>query len=239
MEINVKQIVNASGLSRKAAAVALFPDHKAPHAAFDRISAGKTELTAKQAYVLARLIGVTVDDLYGVSQWIERKINHDHLTSFTRGDYFCVLDTRKYLMDIYTDEGAPVRMGIMIPRFETLETLFNETNKIIEDYEDKNRIRNRRYQYIQRRKRNSDTSVPTSRTKRAPLGRFYHAAISWDGRKELAKHIKEFDGSVQSEEEFYQKHGIHPFPDDSTGGGDPSESEILGEEPQSGDQDEA
>jgi len=62
--INVSKLIDDAGLNRNMLAAVMFPEHKFPTYALDRIEKGLSLLDSQQMLVLADQLGVTLNDLY-------------------------------------------------------------------------------------------------------------------------------------------------------------------------------
>jgi valyl-tRNA synthetase len=103
MRIDLKAIVEQSGIDFNSFALALFPHNKHSHMALRRAMDKNTMLNESQVYLLAKMLDVEIQDLY-TSGW-KLKANGS-LFTFTKDGYTAVLDRAKSKTSIYGFDKA-------------------------------------------------------------------------------------------------------------------------------------
>lgn len=186
MIIDIENVIAVSDHDERAIANLLFPEHGDRMGALRRLYKEPHKLTAEQAFLVAKLLGVRVDDLFSIEKWMPRPNPHKDLLAFTRGDYFMLIDTSTSLCDVYTINGHTVLTELTVPKFVELRELMVELDKKIKKYESNNRNKFDGRGGIEQEP-NSGARRATRIDRRNPLGLFYHSFISWDSRKELRR----------------------------------------------------
>jgi len=97
--LKIAQAVTASGLNRKEVAANLFPAHKHPLMALERVISGEGDLSSTQVSKLALMAGMPVEALFLGGDWRKEGVNNG--VRFTRGEYTAELDTKTWITSIY------------------------------------------------------------------------------------------------------------------------------------------
>jgi hypothetical protein len=88
--INLKAVIEQTGIDHTALAEALFPFNKYPKLALNRVIEGDGHLDAHQISRLSLLTGLGIEELYSTGSW---KIAAKNKTMFfSNGEYFAELD---------------------------------------------------------------------------------------------------------------------------------------------------
>lgn len=90
--LNLKRIVEVSGLKPTDLGVQLFPDHKHPYRAFWRVADGKSNLDSAQIAKLSEILNVPIGLLFEDAEWKMAVPAGSRLIRFTAYDYFAELN---------------------------------------------------------------------------------------------------------------------------------------------------
>lgn len=98
-KIKLQQIIESRKLDSKEIAKELFPSHKYPILALNRILAGEAVLDADQISRLSAVTGLSIDQLYG-SSWKTEQTTPGMIT-FSNDGYKAELDTKTWITKVY------------------------------------------------------------------------------------------------------------------------------------------
>ena len=132
-QINLKEILVASGLDMTDVAKHLFPTNKYPKLALDRIIDGKAFLDSHQLSKLASMTGMTVSDLYG-GQW--KQTSKGDIITFTCYSYRAELNTTTWIVKIF-DNNSLFHESIIVSGSTVLSELIGKLNSIIFNHKSK------------------------------------------------------------------------------------------------------
>ena len=102
-KINLKKIIEESGLDKSEVARQLFPINKHPELALNRIISGHANLDADQICKLAVLVDVPIAELFSGGNWKARAIESVHL--LTSGEYTAKLNKVTGVTQLYHNES--------------------------------------------------------------------------------------------------------------------------------------
>ena len=98
-KIDLKKIIHAKKLDAKEVAAQLFPTHKHPKLALDRVLAGEGVLDANQISRFSFYSGIPIAELYEGAGWRSTSDGSTHV--LTNGDYTAELDTATWTTKVY------------------------------------------------------------------------------------------------------------------------------------------
>lgn len=98
-KIDLKKIIQAKKLDPKEVAQELFPTHKHPKLALDRVLAGGGVLDADQISRFSLFTGLPISELYSGAGWKSTIEGHTHV--LVSGDYTAKLDTKTWTTKIF------------------------------------------------------------------------------------------------------------------------------------------
>lgn len=98
-KINLIKIIEAKKLDVKEIADQLFPNHKYPKMALDRVLSGDGVLDADQISRFSFYTGIPIAELYEGAEWRSSITGHTHVLS--NGDYVAQLDTETWTTKLY------------------------------------------------------------------------------------------------------------------------------------------
>lgn len=78
MRINILRVMHLAGLQQPEVAQQLFPKHRVPNAALDRIIKGRGALDEEQIYKLSVMAGCDVNTLYNPMGWKHKSVDGNH-----------------------------------------------------------------------------------------------------------------------------------------------------------------
>lgn len=130
--IDVKSLIEKSGLDPIQIAKELYPTNKFPTYALQRVIAGEALLNSEQIAKLAQILGVEINDVYDVSKW-KVTANKD-LIFLKHGDYRVELDLGAKTSKIFS--GATLKFETVLHSSAiALSEYIAEINKIISKFE--------------------------------------------------------------------------------------------------------
>jgi len=123
--IDLKKLINDRNLDKKEIASLLFPDHRHPSLALNRIISGESKLDSDQISKLSSFSGVSIADMFsGKNRCLgSQRINE---MTFENGDYKAILDMSNWSTKIFHKDSLfhdQVLHSISIPLREYLEML--------------------------------------------------------------------------------------------------------------------
>ena len=124
----LSQIINDSKLDRAQLAIDLFPSHKHPTAALDRILKGDGELTYSQIVRLAYIAGISPAELFDPAPF-KAKVSGDLIT-LTSGDFRAELNTKSWSSTIFA-KNKMVHEFILHAQAITLKEYIQYLNELI------------------------------------------------------------------------------------------------------------
>lgn len=124
--IYLNEIVETYQLDLNRVSKILFPDNKHPKLAFKRVLIGDASLNAKQMLLLAKYIGVSVDDLYG--GWKHTALE-DNLHEFTTKEYVAKLNLETGVTQVFI-KGTSICETLLHSNTLTFSEYFAKLNSI-------------------------------------------------------------------------------------------------------------
>ena len=97
--VDIQKIIDQHGLDVDHVAEQLFPGHKYPRLAYNRVKHGKGTLDTNQVSKLALLTGRSISSLYSGEEWKAKTKENLHV--FTNGEYRAELDTQTWVTKIF------------------------------------------------------------------------------------------------------------------------------------------
>lgn len=136
--IDLKLIIEATGLDQEMIAEQLFPTNQYPKLALNRVLSGKSLLDASQISKLSSLTGLPINELFSGSSWKTDSRGGKH--KFTNGDFVAELDTETWITKIFLSgslkhesiihaKNVPLSEYISALNFITLNINKNEKNQ--------------------------------------------------------------------------------------------------------------
>lgn len=104
MNVNVKKIIEDSGVDTATVAKALFPENNFPKPALSRVLNGEALLNTVQVEALAKLTHRQVGELFDVDGWVNKGSDGNCL-KLTRNGYTATLDFDRWTSVIVTPDG--------------------------------------------------------------------------------------------------------------------------------------
>jgi len=101
--IDLKAIIEASGLDLDFAASQLFPTNQYATLALNRVMNGKALLKSDQVAILSKMVNIPIGDLYSGKSWTPN--SRDGMHEFTNGDYKATLDTNTWITKVFHKEA--------------------------------------------------------------------------------------------------------------------------------------
>ncbi len=98
-KIDLRKIIQVKKLDLKEVAQELFPAHKHPKLALDRVLAGEGVLDADQISRFSLYSGIPIAELYSGAGWKSTIEEHTHV--LVSGDYTAKLDTKSWTTKIF------------------------------------------------------------------------------------------------------------------------------------------
>lgn len=98
-KIDLKKIIKAKQLDEKEVAAELFPTHKHPKLALDRVLAGEGVLDANQISRFSFYTGIPISELYSGADWKSTIKGHTHI--LVSGHYTAKLDTSTWTTEVF------------------------------------------------------------------------------------------------------------------------------------------
>lgn len=102
-KIDLKKIIHSKKLDEKEVAEQLFPMHKYPKLALDRVLEGEGVLDANQISRFSLYTGIPISELYDGAGWKGSIEGHTHV--LVSGDYTAKLDTKNWSTRIFHKES--------------------------------------------------------------------------------------------------------------------------------------
>jgi hypothetical protein len=102
-KIDLKKIIAAKKLDVKKVALVLFPGHKHPKLALDRVLSGAGVLDANQISVFSLYSGLPIAELYSGADWSSRIEGAKHI--LLSGDYRAELDTSNWTTKLFHNDS--------------------------------------------------------------------------------------------------------------------------------------
>ena len=131
-KIDLNQIFVNKGVDRRDVAAFLYPEHKKPVAALNRIIHGKAELTASEIAKIAEYLNCSVDDLYSVHGYSMK--SEARTLIFKSPEFEVCLDMDTFMAYIYKDKKyvssmlVPARSIPVSEFIEQVEEYIKENN---------------------------------------------------------------------------------------------------------------
>lgn len=98
-KIDLKKIIQVKKLDEKEVAAELFPNHKHPKLALDRVLAGEGVLDANQISRFSFYSGIPIAELYTGTGWRSSIKGHTHI--LVSGEYTAKLDTTTWTTEVF------------------------------------------------------------------------------------------------------------------------------------------
>lgn len=129
--INLSELIKTE--DRKEIAEQLFPDHKYPLLAFQRVASGKSELDAKQIKKLSLILETSIDEIFRIDEW-KKEINSKGEFKMQKGNYVVILNQENNTAKIY-DRDSFILEEIIYSTAITLNEYVKFINSIINKIE--------------------------------------------------------------------------------------------------------
>lgn len=129
--IELGRIIEDLSISKSDLALDLFPTHKHPMMALDRVIQGKSNLDTTQLSKLAALTNLTFDELYNGKNWKTKAKNN--LITFEVDDFKAELDTKTMTSKVY-HKASLFHETILHKTSIGLSEYLNEITNIINTY---------------------------------------------------------------------------------------------------------
>lgn len=97
--IKIKAIIERQGLEMNDVAKQLFPQHKHPRLALNRVMSGESFLDSNQLSKFALLTGLTISELFTGENWKSKTKEGIHV--FTNGSFRAELDPKTWITKIF------------------------------------------------------------------------------------------------------------------------------------------
>ena len=127
--MNLKQILSEIPGSRDVLLKELYPKHKHPERALDRLLAGKTTASAEEVETIARVLGLNASDI--ISGGWKAKL-HGNVHVLTHRDYTAIVNLSSGTVTI-SKNSEPIAEFALVSNFITLRELVNSLNKFVTD----------------------------------------------------------------------------------------------------------
>ncbi len=130
IKINLGKIIKAKKLDEHEVAKQLFPLHKYPKMALDRVNKGEGVLDANQISKFSLYSGIPIAELYSGSEWKSSIDKTTHI--LTSGDFTAKLDTTNWTTKLFHKDSlfhTFVIHSSSITLEEYIEKLKSEINK--------------------------------------------------------------------------------------------------------------
>ncbi len=98
-KIDLEKIIQGKKLDPKEVAQELFPTHKHPKLALDRVLSGDGVLNADQISRFSLFTGLPISELYSGANWTSKTEGHTHV--LVSGDYTAKLDTKTWTTKVF------------------------------------------------------------------------------------------------------------------------------------------
>lgn len=97
--IDIKKVIDSTGLNFKEVATQLFPKNKYPDLALNRVIKGVNVLDADQISKLALMANIPISDLFSGGEW--KLVSKGKTHVFSNGDYKVELDPETWISRIF------------------------------------------------------------------------------------------------------------------------------------------
>jgi hypothetical protein len=129
--INLKKIIEDTSMDTGSLAKKLFPTHRFPKKALERILESKSNLDSVQISKLAMILGVSISDLYGPTKW-KLNSNRSGVIRFSSEEYEAELDTETMVTNIFKNNTL-IHEAVLNKRSTTLSEYLEDLSKIIQN----------------------------------------------------------------------------------------------------------
>ena len=129
--INLSKIIEDCKLDEEVLASELFPFHKHPQLALERVKKGKGLLNSEQIAKLSQLSNLPIDALFGVDGW--KYVNNKGRYIFTCDTFKAELDTTTWVTKVY-DADSLFHEEIIHDGTVALSEYIGKLNIIINKY---------------------------------------------------------------------------------------------------------
>lgn len=131
--IDLEKLIQQKGIEKKELANLLFPMHKYPDLAIQRILTGEAFLDSNQISRLSTYTGLTVDELFSVSEW--KMEGKPETIEFSNEEYLASLDLENWTTRIFYKKSL-FHESVIHNGFTPLSEYFKSLNEIIKNHKD-------------------------------------------------------------------------------------------------------
>lgn len=129
--IDLNRLISDRELDINELSLQLFPEHKHPRLALNRVLAGGSTLNASQISKLSTIVDIEIGELFEPSKWRTVPVTSDkNEIVFENGDYKAVLSTTEWTTRIL-HKGSLFHEKVMHSDTITLNEYLENLNKII------------------------------------------------------------------------------------------------------------
>ncbi len=132
--IDIKKVIDSTGLDFKEVATQLFPKNKYPDLALNRVIKGVNVLDADQISKLALMANVPISDLFSGGKWKAVSKGETHV--FSNGDYKVELDPETWISRIF-HKGSLFHESVIHSGSTPLSEYLENIDILINQFQDK------------------------------------------------------------------------------------------------------
>lgn len=131
-KFDLKKIIDLYGLKKAVVASVIFPKHKYPYVALNRLMSGDAELSVTQLERLASYLGEPVSSFFEDQTWAQGA--KGGLLTYSKGPYLARVNYRGSMLSIFKNDEL-ISRDVLNAQSMTLEGLIDYLNTFINNYE--------------------------------------------------------------------------------------------------------
>lgn len=126
--IDLSTILEKTNFTKDEIAEILFPNHKFPNLAINRVIKGELKLDADQIGKLSSFTGIPIEDLFAISGWRMESQNDE--IQFSNGEFKAFLNTETWTTKIFHNDSM-FHESVIHSGFTPLSEYFQKLNELI------------------------------------------------------------------------------------------------------------